>query len=203
LQRPGGGAGHCAAQQLQLERKSLGDLPGAARGCRFLLLCHGRPAVQFQRRQPGGRHLRLPREVLRGLRRARSYVYCRCALLLIHFIPESLTYSVTLFLIRQRDRTLGLPGVPRQRVLPDRGELRRRLRPDARAQPAAAAEQSQLQGHRHRQPDLPPERLELPLRPGPAAADPVAARAGALAMGGRIIQTLLSIFVWKIAIEIY
>ena len=36
---------------------------------------------------------------------------CTAALPLIHFIPESLTYSVPLFLRRQCDRTLGkAPG---------------------------------------------------------------------------------------------
>jgi arylsulfatase A-like enzyme len=37
--------------------------------------------------------------------RARSH--CRFVLPLIHFIPDSLTYSVALFLKRQCDRTLG------------------------------------------------------------------------------------------------
>ena len=40
-----------------------------------------------------------------ALLRARSH--CRSALLLIHFTPESLTYSVPLFPKRQCDRTLG------------------------------------------------------------------------------------------------
>jgi galactosylceramidase len=40
-----------------------------------------------------------------GARRARSH--CRFVLPLIHFIPDSLTYSVPLFLKRQCDRTLG------------------------------------------------------------------------------------------------
>jgi hypothetical protein len=42
---------------------------------------------------------------LAGANRARSH--CRFALPLIHFIPDSLTYSVPLFLERQCDRTLG------------------------------------------------------------------------------------------------
>jgi hypothetical protein len=40
-----------------------------------------------------------------GAGRARSH--CRFVLPLMHFIPDSLTYSVTLFLKRQCDRTLG------------------------------------------------------------------------------------------------
>jgi ankyrin repeat protein len=40
-----------------------------------------------------------------GADRARSH--CRVALPLIHFIPDSLTYSMSLFLKRQCDRTLG------------------------------------------------------------------------------------------------
>jgi hypothetical protein len=60
--------------------------------------------------------------------RARSH--CRFAPPLIHFIPESLTYSVPLFLKRQCDRTLGDAGdciVGRRRVLQarrDRGRGR-------------------------------------------------------------------------------
>jgi hypothetical protein len=41
----------------------------------------------------------------RGAARARSH--CRVAPPLIHFIPDSLTYSVPLSLKRQSDRTLG------------------------------------------------------------------------------------------------
>jgi hypothetical protein len=49
-----------------------------------------------------------------GTRRARSR--CRFAPPLIHFVRDSLTYSVPLFLKRQCDRTLGWPrSPPRQR----------------------------------------------------------------------------------------
>ena len=48
-----------------------------------------------------------PAEQVCGEARARSH--CRFALSLIHFIPDFLTYSVPLFLKRQRDRTLGEP----------------------------------------------------------------------------------------------
>jgi hypothetical protein len=45
----------------------------------------------------------------RGMHRARSH--CRFVRPLIHFTPDSLTYSVPLFLKRQCDRTLGMHGV--------------------------------------------------------------------------------------------
>ena len=44
-----------------------------------------------------------------GAARARSH--CRFVLLLAHFIPDSLTCSVPLYLKRQCDRTLGTPLV--------------------------------------------------------------------------------------------
>jgi diketogulonate reductase-like aldo/keto reductase len=44
---------------------------------------------------------------------ARARLHCRFTLL-IHFIPDSLTYSVPLFLKRQRDRT---PGEAKRAVL--------------------------------------------------------------------------------------
>jgi hypothetical protein len=44
----------------------------------------------------------------RGAPRPRSH--CRCAPLLIHFIPDPLTYLVPLFLNGQCDRTPGAPG---------------------------------------------------------------------------------------------
>ena len=44
-----------------------------------------------------------------GAPRARSHR--RFVLPLIHVLPDSLTYSVLLFLKRQCDRTLGLPGI--------------------------------------------------------------------------------------------
>jgi hypothetical protein len=43
----------------------------------------------------------------------RARAHCRSVLPLVHFIPDSLTYSVLLFLKRQCDRTLGLPPATR------------------------------------------------------------------------------------------
>ena len=74
---------------------------------------------------PGDAHERCAR---RGTARARSH--CRFATPLIHFIPDSLTYSVPLFLKRQCDRALGtafsisdcdgLPWRPPRRVMASR-----------------------------------------------------------------------------------
>jgi hypothetical protein len=50
----------------------------------------------------------LGRQPPQGTARARSH--CRFVLPLIHFIPDSLTYSVPLYLKRQCDRTLGTAG---------------------------------------------------------------------------------------------
>jgi hypothetical protein len=68
-------------------------------------------------RQERGRGVPVgPRSVLKaGAPRARSH--CCLVLLLIHFIPDALTYSVPLFLRRQRDRTLlGTPAGPDPRA---------------------------------------------------------------------------------------
>ena len=55
----------------------------------------------------------------RGGPRARSH--CRSVLTLIHFIPDSLTYSVPLLLKRQCDRTLGAARQPGARPARDPG----------------------------------------------------------------------------------
>ena len=68
-------------------------------GCESQHPCFARPADRGARwcRSCSGAH--------EGAVRARSH--CRFVLPLIHFIPDSLIYSVPLFLKRQCDRTLG------------------------------------------------------------------------------------------------
>ena len=63
---------------------------------------------------------------------ARAQSHCRVVPPRIHFIPDSLTYSVPLFLNRQCDRTLGLPALPLRRPARLRG-LRHRARAGAAA----------------------------------------------------------------------
>jgi hypothetical protein len=83
---------------------------------------------------PRGRRLGAPGE--RGAR-----PHCRFVLPLIHFIPDSLAYSVPLFLQRQYDRTLGERGqrqpgpVPGRRLTQERAAAAARRR-RARARPA-------------------------------------------------------------------
>jgi hypothetical protein len=65
-----------------------------------------RPRISAQAYQKECRDLGRPVPgFLLGKEGARSY--CRFVLPLIHFIPESLTYSVPIFLKRQCDRTPG------------------------------------------------------------------------------------------------
>ena len=61
----------------------------------------------------------VPRQQLDRGGRAGARWHCRFVLPIIHRTPDSLTYSVALFLKRQCDRTLGRAGAPARR--PGRG----------------------------------------------------------------------------------
>jgi hypothetical protein len=75
----------------------------------FSLSAHTRRGCEFH-----GGHARARSHCLLGLGRPVALYY-----LLILFIPESLTYSVPLFLKRQCDRTLGLAPPEHRGALPE------------------------------------------------------------------------------------
>jgi hypothetical protein len=64
---------------------------------------------------------------------ARARSHCRFVLQLIHFILDSLTYSVLLFLIRQCDRTPGQP--PHRALRPRRASAAMQVYTNARGPP--------------------------------------------------------------------
>jgi hypothetical protein len=107
-------------------------------------LAHGQVLRLQQRdrllpaRGQGRRGRRAERQQRPGLLRARSH--CRFVLPLIHFIPDSLTYSIPLFLKRQCDRTLGLLLVLQR--------LHDRLRQVRRHQQPSRARQPEVRLHR-------------------------------------------------------
>jgi hypothetical protein len=83
-----------------------------------------------------------------GPSRARSH--CRVVLPLVHFIPDSLTYSVPLYLKRQCDRTLGLThgAVPAALVRGAAGRSKRKR--GAPPETPAAAGSGEQRAHRRR-----------------------------------------------------